>query len=158
MQKFLGVLSAVALLIAAHDIAIAFPVAVLKAAPGDDIVPTAQGCGPNRYRSRVGRAICMGVVPIQVAIGVPVGEMAAHPAIGLAPGVTAVTRRSTEGIRTGRGIRPHGHEDRPYLGGWARACAVCAAIEYVMAVEDAQDVSAARAYLENLLASPLVSP
>jgi|ERR1700677_1022369 hypothetical protein len=55
---------------------------------------------------RAGRAICMGVVPIQAATGVPVGEMAAHLAIGVAPGVTAVTRRSTEGIRTGRGIRP----------------------------------------------------
>jgi hypothetical protein len=33
--------------------------------------------------------------------------------------------------------------------------AVCAAIEYVMAVEDAQDVSVARAYLENLLASDM---
>jgi hypothetical protein len=31
-----------------------------------------------------------------------------------------------------------------------------AAIEYVMAVEDAQQVPAARAYLENLLASPLL--
>jgi hypothetical protein len=82
----------------------------------------------------------------------------ARLALGVARGVTAATRRSTEGIRTDRGIRPHGHEDRPYLGGWARACAVCAAIEYVMAVEDAQDVSVARAYLENLLASPLLSP
>ena len=73
----------------------------------------------------------------------------ARPALGVARGVTAATRRSTEGIRTDRGIRPHGHEDRPCLGGWARACAVCAAIEYVMAFEDAQ---------ENLLASPLLSP
>jgi hypothetical protein len=32
---------------------------------------------------------------------------------------------------------------------------VCAAIEYVMAVEDAQDVSVARAYLEILLASDM---
>jgi hypothetical protein len=33
-----------------------------------------------------------------------------------------------------------------------------AAIEYVMHVEDMQEVPAARAYLENLLASPLLSP
>jgi hypothetical protein len=32
-----------------------------------------------------------------------------------------------------------------------------AAIEYVMHVEDAQELPAARAYLENLLASPLLS-
>ena len=50
MQKLLGALTAAALFIAAYDNAIAFPVAVLKAAPGGDIVPVAQGCGPNRYR------------------------------------------------------------------------------------------------------------
>ena len=33
-----------------------------------------------------------------------------------------------------------------------------AAIEYVMHVEDAQEISAARAYIENLLASPILSP
>jgi hypothetical protein len=33
---------------------------------------------------------------------------------------------------------------------------IIAAIEYVMAVEDVQRVPAARAYLENLLASPLL--
>jgi hypothetical protein len=71
------------------------------------------------------------------------------PAWLLAWPVGSLPQRSTEGIRTDRGIRPHGHEDRPCLGGWARACAVCAAIEYVMAFEDAQ---------ENLLASPLLSP
>jgi hypothetical protein len=33
-----------------------------------------------------------------------------------------------------------------------------AAIEYVMHVEDAQEIPAARAYIENLLASPILSP
>jgi hypothetical protein len=86
------------------------------------LYPWRKDAAPTDTGDRAGRAICMGVVPIQAATGVPVGEMAAHLAIGVAPGVTAVTRRSTEGIRTGRGIRPHGHEDSPYFGGRARGC------------------------------------
>jgi hypothetical protein len=50
MQKLLGALTAATLFIAAYGDAVAFPVTVLKAAPGGDIVPVAQGCGPNRYR------------------------------------------------------------------------------------------------------------
>jgi hypothetical protein len=50
MQKLLGALTAAALFIAAYGDAAAFPVAVLKAAPGGDIVPVAQGCGPGGWR------------------------------------------------------------------------------------------------------------
>jgi hypothetical protein len=64
----------------------------------------------------------MGVVPIRVDIMGGEGEMAAHPAIGVARGVTAATRRSTEGILTDRGIRPppspferQGGFGRPFL-------------------------------------------
>jgi hypothetical protein len=158
MQKLLGALTAATLFIAAYGDAVAFPVAVLKASPGGDIVPVAQGCGPGGWRGPWGHCRYTpfsGRSPEAVMLQ---ATTVARLALGVARGVTAATRRSTEGIRTDRGIRPHGHEDRPYLGGWARACAVCAAIEYVMAVEDAQDVSVARAYLENLLASPLLSP
>jgi hypothetical protein len=47
----------------------------------------------------------MGVVPIRVDIMGGKGEMAARPALGVALGGTAGTRRSMEGTRTGRGIR-----------------------------------------------------
>jgi hypothetical protein len=64
-----------------------------------------KGAAPTDTGDRAGRAICMGVVPIRVDIMGGEGGTAAHPAIGVARGVTAATRRSTEGIRTGRGIR-----------------------------------------------------
>ena len=66
------------------------------------------GAAPTDTGDPAGRAICMGVVPIRVDIMGGEGETAAHPAIGVARGVTAATRRSTEGIRTGRGIRRRG--------------------------------------------------
>jgi hypothetical protein len=46
----LGALTAATLFIAAYDNAFAFPVAALKAASGDDIVPAAEGCGPGGWR------------------------------------------------------------------------------------------------------------
>ena len=61
------------------------------------------GAAPTDTGDPAGRAICMGVVPIRVDITGGEGETAAHPAIGVARGVTAATRRSTEGIRTGLG-------------------------------------------------------
>jgi hypothetical protein len=71
------------------------------------LYPWRKDAAPTDTGDRAGRAICMGAVRIQAATGVvPSGEMAAHPAIGAARGVTAATRRSTEGIRTDRGIRP----------------------------------------------------
>jgi hypothetical protein len=55
---------------------------------------------------RAARAIGSVMGPIQAATGVaPNGEMAAHPAIGAARGVTAAIRRSMEGTRTGSGTR-----------------------------------------------------
>jgi hypothetical protein len=47
-------------------------------------------------------------VPATVFTEAPSWATVAHPAIGVARGVTAATRRSTEGIRTDRGIRPRG--------------------------------------------------
>jgi hypothetical protein len=46
----LGALTAATLFIAAYDNAVAFPIAVFEAAPGGDIVPVADGCGPGWYR------------------------------------------------------------------------------------------------------------
>jgi hypothetical protein len=55
---------------------------------------------------RAARAIGSVMGPIQAATGVaPNGEMAAHPAIGAARGVTAAIRRSMEGTQTGSGTR-----------------------------------------------------
>ena len=70
------------------------------------------------------RAICMGVVPIRVDIMGGAGGTAAHPATGLARGVTAATRRSTEGIRTGRGIRPRLTSSSSETGGFRDAFSV----------------------------------
>jgi hypothetical protein len=55
MQKLLGALTAATLFVAACGDAVAFPIAVpigvLKAAPGGDIVPVAQGCGERVWRA-----------------------------------------------------------------------------------------------------------
>ena len=104
MQKLLGALTAATLFIAAYDNAVAFPVAVLKAAPGGDIVLAAEGCGPGGWRGPCGH--CR-YTPFSGRM--PGGGYAypattvAHQALGVARGVTAATRRSTGGIRTGRG-------------------------------------------------------
>jgi hypothetical protein len=70
------------------------------------LYPWRKDAAPTDTGDRAGRAICMGVAPIRVDIMGGKGEMAAHPAIGVARGGTAATRRSMEGIRTDRGIRP----------------------------------------------------
>jgi hypothetical protein len=54
----LGALTAATLFIAAYDNAVAFPVAALKAASGDDIVPAAEGCGPGGWRGPWGHFRC----------------------------------------------------------------------------------------------------
>jgi hypothetical protein len=74
------------------------------------LCPWRKDAAPTDTGDPAGRAICMGAVPIRVDIMGGKGEMAAHPAIGVARGVTAATRRSTEGIRTDRGIRPRGKQ------------------------------------------------
>jgi hypothetical protein len=63
MHKLLGALTAATLFIAAYGDAVAFPVAVLKAAPGGDIVPVADGCGPGWYRGPGGACHRFGYGP-----------------------------------------------------------------------------------------------
>jgi hypothetical protein len=86
MQKLLGALTAAALFIAAYNNAVAFPVAVLKAAPGRDIVPAAEGCGPRGYRGPGGACHRFGHGPYPGGYWGPIREMAAHPALGVAVG------------------------------------------------------------------------
>jgi hypothetical protein len=80
MQRLLGALTAATLFIAAYGDAVAFPVAVLKAAPAGDIGPVAQGCGPNRYCGPGGACHLYGRAPLsRWLLGSPVGEIAVYP-------------------------------------------------------------------------------
>jgi hypothetical protein len=113
MQRLLGAFTVTTLFIAAYGDAVAFLWPCPRLLCGTRFYPWRKDAAPTDIGDRVGRAICMGAVPIQAATGVPVGEMAARLAIGMARGVTAATRRSTEGTQTGRGIRPRPSRSPP---------------------------------------------
>jgi hypothetical protein len=73
--------------------------------------------GTENGMAEVGTEVGAGTaaVPATVFTEAPSWATVAHPAIGVARGVTAATRRSTEGIRTDRGIRPRKTAERTGL-------------------------------------------